>query len=327
MDAITLENVTKSYDSVTAVNGVNLRVRQGAILGLLGPNGAGKTTTIRMIMNILVPDEGSIKVLDQPVNDRTRDLIGYLPEERGLYPRMKVLDIIVFLAALHGLTEEEAARRAKEWLERLEAQAGALEESRGELPAVLAGLREAFGQHLVVENDVDAAALAEQAHGYGRDFASFAFVWIGTGIGMGLVLDGRLHRGADGAAGDIGHVRVTDGDDTVCTCGNTGCLEAVASGAAVARRLALDGLDARTATIKAMDEITGPILAITLVLCAVFVPCAFIPGITGRFFQQFAVTISASMIISAPCPSYAMICLPESGVLSITARFRSPPGN
>ncbi len=119
MDAITLENVTKSYDSVTAVNSVNLRVRQGAILGLLGPNGAGKTTTIRMIMNILVPDEGSIKVLDQPVNDRTRDLIGYLPEERGLYPRMKVLDIIVFLAALHGLTEEEAARRAKEWLERL----------------------------------------------------------------------------------------------------------------------------------------------------------------------------------------------------------------
>ena len=119
MDAITLENVTKSYDSVTAVNGVNLRVRQGAILGLLGPNGAGKTTTIRMIMNILVPDDGSIKVLDQPVNDRTRDLIGYLPEERGLYPRMKVRDIIIFLASLHGLTEEEAGRRATEWLDRL----------------------------------------------------------------------------------------------------------------------------------------------------------------------------------------------------------------
>ena len=119
MDAITLENVTKSYDSVTAVSGINLRVRQGAILGLLGPNGAGKTTTIRMIMNILVPDEGAIKVLDQPVSDKTRDLIGYLPEERGLYPRMKVIDIIVFLAALHGLTEEEAARRAREWLDRL----------------------------------------------------------------------------------------------------------------------------------------------------------------------------------------------------------------
>jgi ABC-2 type transport system ATP-binding protein len=119
MDAITLEGVTKSYDSVTAVSGINLHVRQGAILGLLGPNGAGKTTTIRMIMNILVPDEGSIHVLGQPVSDNTRDLIGYLPEERGLYPRMKVLDIIVFLAALHGLTESEANRRAKEWLGKL----------------------------------------------------------------------------------------------------------------------------------------------------------------------------------------------------------------
>ena len=119
MDAITLENVTKSYDAVTAVSGVNLHVRQGAILGLLGPNGAGKTTTIRMIMNILVPDEGSIQVLGQPVSDSTRDLIGYLPEERGLYPRMKVHDVIVFLAALHGLTEAEAGRRATEWLDRL----------------------------------------------------------------------------------------------------------------------------------------------------------------------------------------------------------------
>jgi ABC-2 type transport system ATP-binding protein len=119
MDAITLENVTKSYDSVTAVSGINLHVRQGAILGLLGPNGAGKTTTIRMIMNILVPDEGSIQVLGQPVSDNTRDLIGYLPEERGLYPRMKVREIIIFLAALHGLTEAEADRRAKEWLETL----------------------------------------------------------------------------------------------------------------------------------------------------------------------------------------------------------------
>lgn len=119
MDAIVLENVTKAYDSVTAVNAVSLKVRAGAILGLLGPNGAGKTTTIRMIMNILVPDAGSIHVLDEPVSDSTRDKIGYLPEERGLYPRMKVLEIIVFLAALHGLTQAEAARRAKEWLDRL----------------------------------------------------------------------------------------------------------------------------------------------------------------------------------------------------------------
>jgi ABC-2 type transport system ATP-binding protein len=120
VDAITLENVTKSYDSVTAVSRVSLRVRQGAILGLLGPNGAGKTTTIRMVMNILVPDEGSIQVLGQPVSDKTRESIGYLPEERGLYPRMQVRALIVFLAALRGLSEAEADRRAREWLARFE---------------------------------------------------------------------------------------------------------------------------------------------------------------------------------------------------------------
>jgi ABC-2 type transport system ATP-binding protein len=120
VDAIALENVSKSYDSVTAVSGVNLRIRQGAVLGLLGPNGAGKTTTIRMIMNILVPDEGSILVLGEPVSDKTRDSICYLPEERGLYPRMQVRSLIVFFAALHGLSEAEADRRAREWLDRFE---------------------------------------------------------------------------------------------------------------------------------------------------------------------------------------------------------------
>ena len=120
MDAISLENVTKSYDAVTAVDSVNLQVRQGAILGLLGPNGAGKTTTIRMVMNILVPDEGSIHVFGEPISDKTREAIGYLPEERGLYPRMQVRAVIVFLASLRGMPEAEARRRADEWLERFE---------------------------------------------------------------------------------------------------------------------------------------------------------------------------------------------------------------
>ena len=120
MDAIALENVTKAYDSVTAVNAVNLRIKQGAVVGLLGPNGAGKTTTIRMIMNILVPDEGTIRVLDKPVSEESRDSIGYLPEERGLYPRMQVRPLIVFLAALHGLTEAEADKRARAWLARFD---------------------------------------------------------------------------------------------------------------------------------------------------------------------------------------------------------------
>jgi len=118
--AVSLENVTKSYDGVTAVDAVSLQVRQGAILGLLGPNGAGKTTTIRMVMNILIPDEGSIRVFGEPVSDETRQAIGYLPEERGLYPRMEVRRVIVFLAALRGLSESEAEKRANEWLARFD---------------------------------------------------------------------------------------------------------------------------------------------------------------------------------------------------------------
>ena len=120
MDAISLQNVTKSYDEVKAVDSVSLQVREGAVLGLLGPNGAGKTSTIRMIMNILAPDEGSIRVFGQPVGDETRHSIGYLPEERGLYPRMKVLNVVVFLGALRGLSEAEAEKRGREWLLRFE---------------------------------------------------------------------------------------------------------------------------------------------------------------------------------------------------------------
>jgi ABC-2 type transport system ATP-binding protein len=120
MDALLLEHVTKRFDTLTAVNDLSLQVRQGAVFGLLGPNGAGKTTTLRMVLRILIPDEGTIQVLGHPASDHTQDLIGYLPEERGLYPRMKVREVLVFLAALKGLSEVEAARRVSQWLERLE---------------------------------------------------------------------------------------------------------------------------------------------------------------------------------------------------------------
>jgi predicted NBD/HSP70 family sugar kinase len=103
-------------------------------------------------------------------------------------------------------------------------------------PAVLAGLREAFGQELVVENDVDAAALAEQARGHGREFTSFAFVWIGSGIGLGLVLDGRLHRGAHGVAGEIAYMPISEGQGTdEADARRRGALEAAGSAPAVVR--------------------------------------------------------------------------------------------
>jgi len=116
MEALVLEQVSKRFDSVVAVDNLSLRVEQGAVFGLLGPNGAGKTTSLRMILHILAPDEGTIQVLGQPASERTQDLIGYLPEERGLYARMKVREVLVFLAALKGLSEAEALKRVRQWL-------------------------------------------------------------------------------------------------------------------------------------------------------------------------------------------------------------------
>ncbi|HEV2382137.1 MAG TPA: ATP-binding cassette domain-containing protein [Terriglobia bacterium] len=118
--AISVNNVVKRFDTVTAVNGLSLNIPKGAIFGLLGPNGAGKTTTLRMILRIMLPDEGSIELLGRPLTDDSQDLIGYLPEERGLYTRMKVREVLVFLAALKGLSEADARRRVDEWLERFE---------------------------------------------------------------------------------------------------------------------------------------------------------------------------------------------------------------
>jgi ABC-2 type transport system ATP-binding protein len=119
MDAVSLENVKKRYDSFDAVSSLTMEIKEGAVFGLLGPNGAGKTTTLRMIVHILIPDEGSIRVLGKPLSERTQELIGYLPEERGLYRHMRLLEILRFLGALKGLAESEAERRAHIWLERL----------------------------------------------------------------------------------------------------------------------------------------------------------------------------------------------------------------
>lgn len=119
MDAVSLEKVTKRYDSFDAVSSLTMEIKEGAVFGLLGPNGAGKTTTLRMIVRILIPDEGSVRVLGQPLSERTQELIGYLPEERGLYRHMRLVEILRFLGALKGLPEAESERRARLWLERL----------------------------------------------------------------------------------------------------------------------------------------------------------------------------------------------------------------
>ncbi|MCS7312166.1 MAG: ATP-binding cassette domain-containing protein [Acidobacteria bacterium] len=117
--ALVLENVTKRFGKVTAVSDLSLRVPSGTIYGCLGPNGAGKTTTLRMIVGILLPDEGRVTVLGHTRPEAVRPCIGYLPEERGLYKKMKVAELLAYLARLKGLDSLTARRRVHEWLDRL----------------------------------------------------------------------------------------------------------------------------------------------------------------------------------------------------------------
>ena len=116
-NAIRLENVTKRFGSHTAVDRLSLDVSSGTIYGFLGPNGAGKTTTLRMITGILTPDSGSLTVLDGENPSRVRERIAYLPEEKGLYKDMRVLDVVTYFGELKGLTRSEARQRAKERLQ------------------------------------------------------------------------------------------------------------------------------------------------------------------------------------------------------------------
>ena len=118
--AIELENVSKIFGKFPAVDSLSFRVPRGVVFGLLGPNGAGKTTTIRMIMNITAADSGEIRVLGNPMTRETQNRIGYLPEERGLYRKMKVLDHPLFLAAIKEVSREDARRRIGDWVEKLE---------------------------------------------------------------------------------------------------------------------------------------------------------------------------------------------------------------
>ena len=122
MEVINVNEVTKVFNSTKAVNRVSFTCSKGRIFGLLGPNGAGKTTTIRMINNILAQDSGSITINGQPVSGKTQQWIGYMPEERGLYRKMKVGEQLLFLSQLKGLSYAEARHKIKYWLDRFNIQ-------------------------------------------------------------------------------------------------------------------------------------------------------------------------------------------------------------
>lgn len=118
MYPLQVENVTKQYGDKTAVSSINFNVRPGEIFGLLGANGAGKTTTMRMVLGLIYPDEGQILWKGKGYHEELRRIMGYLPEERGLYPKIRVSDQITYLAELRGMNRREADKSLKEWLER-----------------------------------------------------------------------------------------------------------------------------------------------------------------------------------------------------------------
>ena len=118
--SIELEHVSKSFGKFRAVDDLSIRVPAGSMFGLLGPNGAGKTTTIRMIMDITAADSGAIRVLGRPMDRATQNRVGYLPEERGLYRKMKVIDHLLFLGDIKEVNRETARQRIASWLDKME---------------------------------------------------------------------------------------------------------------------------------------------------------------------------------------------------------------
>ncbi|MGG3509468.1 ATP-binding cassette domain-containing protein [Paenibacillus lautus] len=120
MQRLQLDNVVKIYADKTAVNRISLQVEEGEIYGLLGANGAGKTTTMRMVLGLIYPDDGTILYNGKPYNKELRHIMGYLPEERGLYPKVKVSEQISYLAQLRGMSAKDADKSLKYWLERFE---------------------------------------------------------------------------------------------------------------------------------------------------------------------------------------------------------------
>jgi ABC-2 type transport system ATP-binding protein len=120
MNALEVSNLTKTFEKVTAVSNASFAVPEGSVFGLIGRNGAGKTTTLRMMMNIYQPDSGEIIFRGKKVGQDFKDSVGYLPEERGLYKKMKVMDTLLFLSELKGKKGKEISRKAEEYLERFE---------------------------------------------------------------------------------------------------------------------------------------------------------------------------------------------------------------
>jgi len=141
--AILIDRISKRYANHVAVRELSLRVPRGSVYGLLGPNGAGKTTTIRMMLNILAPDSGSVTLLGRSHSDESlNDRIGYLPEERGLYRKMRVRDVLRFLARLKGVPSAGLDARMDKWLERFQLRGSGTDWSKARVDELSRGMQQ-----------------------------------------------------------------------------------------------------------------------------------------------------------------------------------------
>ena len=164
--AIEIRGVSKRYAEHVAVRDLSLDVPRGSVYGLLGPNGAGKTTTIRMILDIIAPDTGTIRLLGQPhTTPAVLDRIGYLPEERGLYKKMKVRDVLKFLAELKGVDGATASLRIEQWLERLSLKTAEKDWGRAKVDELSRGMQQKVQFIGTLVHDPDLVILDEPFSG------------------------------------------------------------------------------------------------------------------------------------------------------------------
>ena len=161
MNAIELDNVCKSFGPVRAVDELSIHVPSGCVYGFLGPNGAGKTTTLRMVMDIIRPDSGNIRLFDEPASARARSRVGYMPEERGLYRKMTVTGVLKYFGSLKGMTAGQLRQRGPEWLRQVD-----LAEHAGKKVEELSrGMHQKLQFAVTVINDPDLVILDEPFSG------------------------------------------------------------------------------------------------------------------------------------------------------------------
>jgi ABC-2 type transport system ATP-binding protein len=157
MLAVEVSNIAKSYADKVAVDDISFTVAPGEIFGLIGPNGAGKTTTIRMMMDIIKPDSGQISILGEKLSEATKNKIGYMPEERGLYKKLRVFETIIYLASLKGINGYAAGEKANELLERT----GMLEHKRKKIEELSKGMGQIIQFIITITHDPQLVILDE----------------------------------------------------------------------------------------------------------------------------------------------------------------------